>query len=220
MPLMVQSTRLGVLHLRGRAYPAAPFAQNEMRFFQTDTPPTPLANVQLKDNLREQAFRDPLTGLYNRRFLHEVVGLELSRAKRKGSTVALVMIDIDNFKSFNDTYGHAAGDCLIRKVADSLHSSVRSNDVLCRYGGDEFSLVMPEALLKDVVLWAKRRRFAARQLSFEWEGKALAFPTVSLGWPHILRARHWTPFFAKPTPCSTPPKQTAATSSSGNRVWG
>jgi len=183
VPLMVQSTRLGVLHLRGRAYPTAPFAQNEMRLARIVAAEIGLSllNVQLRDSLRQQAFRDPLTGLYNRRFFLETLELELRRAKRKGLTIALVMIDIDNFKSFNDTYGHAAGDSLIRKVAESLHSSVRSNDVLCRYGGDEFCLVMPEASLKEVVLWAKRRRSETKRLSFAWEGRALPFPTVSMG---------------------------------------
>jgi diguanylate cyclase (GGDEF)-like protein len=183
LPLMIQSTRLGVLHLRGPACPGELFAQNEMRLVRSVAAEIglSLANVQLRDSLRHQAFRDPLTGLYNRRFLHETLELELRRAKRKGSSIALVMIDIDSFKLFNDTYGHAAGDSLIRKVAESLQSSVRSNDILCRYGGDEFSLVMPEASIKDVVLWAKRRKSGAKRLGFEWGGRTLPFPTVSLG---------------------------------------
>jgi diguanylate cyclase (GGDEF)-like protein len=183
VPVMIQSTRLGVLHLRGRAFPAEPFAVNEMRLIRmvTATIGLSLANVQLRESLRQQALRDPLTGMYNRRFLHEALELELRRAKRKGWPVGLVMIDIDNFKLFNDTYGHAAGDSLIRKVAESLQSTVRSNDVLCRYGGDEFCLIMPEASPMDIALWAARRRSGAERLSFEWEGKTLPFPTLSLG---------------------------------------
>jgi diguanylate cyclase (GGDEF)-like protein len=181
VPLQVRSTRLGMLHLRGRV--AEPFVQNEMRLIQSVAAQIGLsmANIQLRESLRQQALRDPLTGLYNRRFLHEALELELRRAKRKGWPVGLVMIDIDNFKLFNDTYGHAAGDSLIRKVAESVQSSVRSNDIVCRYGGDEFCLVMPEASLKDVVLWADRRRSASTRLSFEWEGRTLPFPTISLG---------------------------------------
>jgi diguanylate cyclase (GGDEF)-like protein len=91
------------------------------------------------------------------------------------------MIDVDDFKPFNDTYGHAAGDSLLRTVAASLHSSVRSNDVLCRYGGDEFSLVMPEASLENAIKWAGKWRSAAKHLSIEWDGKALPCPTVSMG---------------------------------------
>jgi diguanylate cyclase (GGDEF)-like protein len=169
--------------LRGRAYPAEPFAQNEMRLIRIVAAEIglSLANIQLRESLLQQALRDSLTGLYNRRFLHEALELDLHRAQRKGWPVSLVMIDIDNFKSFNDTYGHAAGDALIRKVAESLAASVRSHDVLCRYGGDEFSLVMPEASLKVVVQWADRWRSAARGASLEWEGKTLPFPTISMG---------------------------------------
>jgi diguanylate cyclase (GGDEF)-like protein len=183
LPLAIQSARLGVLHLRGRTSPSEPFTQNEMRLFRGVGAEIALAlaNSQMRESLRQQAFRDPLTGLYNRRFLHEALELELRQAKRKGWPVGLVMIDIDNFKSFNDTYGHTAGDSLLQNIAESLQSSVRSNDVLCRYGGDEFCLVMPEASLKDVVLWADRRRSAAKSPVFVWEGKTLPVPTVSIG---------------------------------------
>ena len=97
----------------------------------------------MREVLREQAFRDPLTGLYNRRFLREALDLELRRAKRNHLPVALIMLDVDRFKDFNDTYGHAAGDCLLQAMANSLQVSVRSNDVVCRYGNGNHTSSCP-----------------------------------------------------------------------------
>jgi diguanylate cyclase (GGDEF)-like protein len=91
------------------------------------------------------------------------------------------MIDVDDFKPFNDTYGHAAGDSLLRAVGASLQSSIRSNDILCRYGGDEFSLVMPEASQADAIGWSDKWRASTKFMSVEWEGKQLPCPTVSMG---------------------------------------
>jgi diguanylate cyclase (GGDEF)-like protein len=185
VPMMAQSAMLGFVHLQSRIdHPAGePFTEGELRLVQivAEEMALSLANVGLREILRQQAFRDPLTGLYNRRFLQEALDIELRRAKRKRWPVSLVMIDVDDFKRFNDTYGHSAGDSLLKAVATSLQSSVRSNDVLCRYGGDEFSLVMPEASLEDAILWAGKWRASTKSLSAEWEGKELPCPTVSMG---------------------------------------
>ena len=140
-----------------------------------------LANVGLREILRHQAFRDPLTGLYNRRFLHEALNLELRRAVRSGRPVGLVMLDVDRFKKINDAYGHAAGDSLLQAVATLLQSKVRASDVLCRYGGDEFSIVMPETSLEDATRRTDEWRSAVKLLSIEWEGKILAGLTISSG---------------------------------------
>lgn len=100
--------------------------------------------AQLEQELREQAIRDPLTGLYNRRFLVEVLTREIERAKRYGHPLALVMADVDDFKSVNDRYGHQVGDAALRRVAEVLQESVRAGDYVFRYGGEEFVLVFPE----------------------------------------------------------------------------
>lgn len=100
--------------------------------------------AQLEQDLREQAIRDPLTGLYNRRFLVEVLTREIERAKRYGHPLALVMADVDDFKSVNDRYGHLVGDAALRRVAEVLQESVRAGDYVFRYGGEEFVLVFPE----------------------------------------------------------------------------
>ena len=185
VPMMAQSAMLGIVHLQRRTDHGSgePFTPSQLRLVRivAEEIALSLGNTGLREVLRQQAFRDSLTGLYNRRFFQEAVDIELSRAKRKQWPVGLVMIDVDDFKKFNDTYGHAAGDSLLRAVATSLQSSIRANDVLCRYGGDEFALMMPEASLKDAIKWAGRWRSGAMHLDLEWEGKALQRPTVSMG---------------------------------------
>jgi diguanylate cyclase (GGDEF)-like protein len=183
VPMMARSEILGFLHLQSGDPASAPFTPSQLHLIHVVTKEVALslANVGLREVLREQAFRDSLTGLYNRRFLQEALDIELSQARRKQWPVALVMIDVDGFKAFNDTYGHPAGDALLRAMAASLQSSIRSNDVLGRYGGDEFSLVMPEASLQDATKWAEKWRSATNHFNIEWEGKALPWPTVSMG---------------------------------------
>lgn len=98
----------------------------------------------LQAQLREQAIRDPLTGLYNRRFLDEAINRELARAERSGSPLSLVMGDIDNFKAINDSYGHLAGDEVLRVFGEQMKRNSRGSDIICRYGGEEFLLVLPD----------------------------------------------------------------------------
>ena len=103
-----------------------------------------ISKLQLR--LLEQAIRDPLTGLHNRRFLDETLPRELARAKREGYSLALIMIDLDKFKRINDTYGHAAGDQVLKALSEILEKSARGTDVICRYGGEEFLVVLPRML--------------------------------------------------------------------------
>jgi diguanylate cyclase (GGDEF)-like protein/PAS domain S-box-containing protein len=101
--------------------------------------------TSLHSALREQATRDPLTGLFNRRYLDEALQNELVRARREGSDVSLIMIDIDNFKEINDLFGHSGGDQVLQRLAQYLKENTRRTDVACRYGGDEFMILLPEA---------------------------------------------------------------------------
>ncbi len=104
---------------------------------------TALSTIRLREFLKEQSIRDPLTGLYNRRFLEETLERELFRAQRSGHMVAVMMLDIDHFKAFNDNYGHDAGDEVLEALARLFQKSVRREDVVCRYGGEEFTIIMP-----------------------------------------------------------------------------
>jgi len=100
--------------------------------------------LQLRNELREQAIRDPLTGLYNRRFLEECMDHEMARARRTSSSLGVIMLDMNKFKLVNDTHGHAAGDALLREVARVLLGSLRAGDIACRIGGDEFIVLLPD----------------------------------------------------------------------------
>ena len=98
---------------------------------------------QLQKKLQEEAIRDPLTGLFNRRYLEETLGREIARAHRENYHVGFILLDIDHFKKFNDLYGHATGDNVLKAVADLIRSQVRAADIPCRMGGEEFLLVLP-----------------------------------------------------------------------------
>jgi diguanylate cyclase (GGDEF)-like protein len=104
-----------------------------------------LVNSDLRDRLHQQSIRDPLTSLFNRRFMEETLDKEISRAMRSGQPLGIIMMDIDYLKRFNDTYGHEAGDMMLRALGSFLQQNVRKGDVACRFGGDEFVLIMPGA---------------------------------------------------------------------------
>ncbi len=131
--------------------------------------------------MREQAITDPLTGLYNRRSLWDFLERECLRARRSGAKIAAVMIDVDRFKRINDTHGHEAGDRVLTELAALLRKSVRSADLACRYGGEEFVLILPEASTALVQQRAEEIRAAVKQLPILFRGKSLAPVTVSLG---------------------------------------
>jgi diguanylate cyclase (GGDEF)-like protein len=137
--------------------------------------------------LREQAVTDPLTGLYNRRYLWEFLRREWVRAKRKDESLAVIMIDLDHFKRINDAHGHQAGDFVLVAVAGLLRNQIRSSDIVCRYGGEEFALVLPEASLENVRLRAEHIRAAIGRLNLRHQGVPLGRITASLGvalFPH------------------------------------
>ncbi|MHB8680921.1 MAG: GGDEF domain-containing protein [Acidimicrobiales bacterium] len=108
-----------------------------------------IASLQLRDTLRNQSIRDPLTGLFNRRYMEESLERELHRASRHGTPVSILMIDVDHFKDFNDSFGHDAGDRALARVAESFLTELRGEDIACRYGGEEFLLVLPGASPED-----------------------------------------------------------------------
>jgi diguanylate cyclase (GGDEF)-like protein len=100
--------------------------------------------LDLEQSLRAQAIRDPLTGLYNRRYMEETLHREISRAIRKGTDLGVILVDIDHFKQINDTYGHQAGDQVLRVVGQFMLDSFRLADIVCRFGGEEFVVILPE----------------------------------------------------------------------------
>jgi diguanylate cyclase (GGDEF)-like protein/PAS domain S-box-containing protein len=131
--------------------------------------------------LREQSVRDHLTGLFNRRYMEETLERELLRAARKQLSLGIIMLDLDHLKRFNDTYGHAAGDLILRELGSLLLRQVRGEDVACRYGGDEFILILPDASREVTRERAERICEYAEQFHLQIEGQILPAVTLSLG---------------------------------------
>jgi len=133
-----------------------------------------------EEQLREQATHDALTGLHNRRYLEESLGQELLRAERAGRCVSLIMVDIDHFKRVNDTYGHLAGDEVLRGLGAVLKPLARASDTFCRYGGEEFVLLLPEMAESDAIARAEHIRGAVERSLLTRDGTGISV-TVSLG---------------------------------------
>lgn len=137
--------------------------------------------AQALHELREQASTDALTGLYNRRHFREVLQRELARAKRNSTSIALVMIDLDYFKKINDTYGHGAGDLVLREMGALLKENLRAGDTACRFGGEEFALILPESGGEGARLKAETLRRAVSELDLAYDGRELGRLTASFG---------------------------------------
>jgi diguanylate cyclase (GGDEF)-like protein len=140
-----------------------------------------LGNLKLKESLKNQSICDPLTGLFNRRYMEESLEREFSRANRSKTTVAIIMMDIDHFKRFNDTFGHQAGDTLLRSLGDLLKRNTRGQDIACRYGGEEFAIVLSDSNLAGALQRAGILRQQVKQLSVEYAGQLLGAVSVSIG---------------------------------------
>jgi diguanylate cyclase (GGDEF)-like protein len=141
----------------------------------------------------QASMRDPLTGLYNRRYLDETIGRELPRARRLGESVGVIALDIDHFKRLNDTFGHDAGDFVLRTLGEQLRSATRDSDIACRFGGEEFGIILPGASLAAAHARADALRMTIARMRLEFGGKPLGPLTVSAGVacmpPH---AQDWT----------------------------
>jgi diguanylate cyclase (GGDEF)-like protein len=131
--------------------------------------------------LQQQAIRDSLTGLFNRRYMDETLEREMQRAERHQHPIGIIMLDIDHFKRFNDIYGHHAGDLLLQAVGRFLRTHTRGEDIACRYGGEEFILVLPEASLEETRRRAEHIRTAMKHIFVEYSGQMLGGNTISLG---------------------------------------
>ena len=135
-----------------------------------------LSNLTLMDTLREQAIHDSLTGLFNRRYMEETLKRELSRAARKNVPLGIIMLDLDHFKQFNDTFGHSAGDALLRELGVFFQSHIRGEDIACRQGGEEFMLILPEASLDNTRKRAEHLGEEVKHLNVQYRGQSLGAP--------------------------------------------
>lgn len=140
-----------------------------------------LVSLKLREALRNRSVRDPLTGLFNRRYLEETLVRELSSSNRAGKNLGVIMLDIDHFKTYNDTHGHDAGDFVLVTIAELVRSKLRSGDVPCRYGGEELLLIMPGTVKEIASKRAETLRQAIESHHFVYKGKNLTGVTVSMG---------------------------------------
>jgi diguanylate cyclase (GGDEF)-like protein len=182
VPLEAQGETLGLLTLLPgagcSAHPAAQSTLNESKrslaVALAQSVGLGVGNLRMRERLESQSVRDSLTGLFNRRYLEESLDRELARAKRNRLPLGLIMIDLDRFKGYNDRLGHPAGDELLRKIAALLKHGVRAGDIACRYGGDEFAIILPGAALEttriraeDLVESVKRSNAGAGKTALE-----------------------------------------------------
>jgi diguanylate cyclase (GGDEF)-like protein len=180
VPLAANGELLGVLHLRIDQ----PNEENTLldlagRF--SEAVALALANLRLRETLRWQSIRDPLTGLFNRRYLEASFEREVKRSDRQGRPIGVIMLDLDHFKHFNDANGHDDGDAFLRELGNLLGTSVRADDIACRFGGEEFILVLPEAPLEATRRRAEELREAIARLRVQHRGRQLPTVTASLG---------------------------------------
>jgi len=188
LPLTVQGETLGVLSLIDNAVMKGkhPPGLKQLAVTISETIKLSLSNLNLRDELRQQAILDPLTGLFNRRYLDETLPRELLMAKRRNAPLCVVMLDIDGFKQFNDSFGHGPGDAVLRDFADILREHLRKSDISCRYGGDEFVLILPDSSITDTQERMEQIRTLLKEYKLNHFGKqTLKMVSLSAGIAHM-----------------------------------
>jgi diguanylate cyclase (GGDEF)-like protein/PAS domain S-box-containing protein len=190
VPLMAQGEAMGILHIefqadlefvRAEDWEEFKKSSQELAGAVAEHVALALANLQLREALRIQSIRDPLTGLFNRRYMEESLEREILRASRNNQTIGVLLLDIDHFKRYNDTFGHEAGDTVLREVGRLLQRHVRGEDIACRLGGEEFVLMLPGVPLAVAGERAELLREAIRGLTVSFHGQTLGTTTVSIG---------------------------------------
>lgn len=184
IPLVAQGDIVGMLYLEFSADGedgARPATLQRDALVVAENIALTLANLRLRETLRNQSIRDPLTDLFNRRYLEETMELDLARSARDEAPHACIMVDIDHFKRFNDTFGHQAGDAVLGRVGRILAAHVRKGDIACRYGGEEFTLLLRGAGVKDAVVRAERIREAVKNTTVTHQGMTMGPVTLSCG---------------------------------------
>jgi len=179
-PVIIEDEPFALLHYYYQSAQISAYQLNLARI-AADTVKLALANLRMKEKLREDSIRDSLTGLFNRRYMIETLNLEIAQAERTGRPLAVIMADIDNYKNINDRFGHAVGDHVLFGVSRVLQENIRRGDIACRYGGDEFVLVMPGVSLEVGMTRAESIRAKIEHLDFSFVTGDSGRISVSLG---------------------------------------
>lgn len=193
VPMLADGETLGVFHLRSAPRPdadgwlgdqasgALTEEQRQRALAATERLAPALANLRLRETLRNQSIRDPLTGLFNRRYMEESLARELNRAARHQSPVSVVMLDLDGFKRLNDVFGHDVGDGLLCAFGGLLATHLRAEDIVCRYGGEEFALILPGATSDGAVTRAEELRIECADVTVDNHGGGRVSTSFSAG---------------------------------------
>ena len=183
VPLNSHGETLGFIHLRATTEAARDFLEAKLPLIHTVSEYLGLAlgNFRLQQTLRHQSVRDGLTGLFNRRYLEESISREVARVAREGTQLGIIMFDLDHFKRVNDTYGHDMGDAVLRQLGGLLLEHVRDEDIVCRYGGEEFTLILPGASLETSRERAEQLRYLVAAMTVRWSGQIIGNLSISLG---------------------------------------
>ncbi|CZH32978.1 diguanylate cyclase [Legionella pneumophila] len=179
VPLMAQNDIYGLLYLEV----GLKFDENQQLLITAFAELTALAlaNVRLRENLRYQSIRDPLTGLYNRRYLEDFLFKQLHQAERTKASFAILMLDLDHFKKINDTFGHDAGDLVLKELGQILNSDIRLGDIAARYGGEEFVLLLYDIDAQAAKMKAENLRSAISNLQVKYGAQPVGQITASIG---------------------------------------
>jgi diguanylate cyclase (GGDEF)-like protein/PAS domain S-box-containing protein len=183
LPLTVQGETLGVLSLMDNTLQKGRHQLGLKQLAETvgETIKLSLSNLKLREELRQQAIHDPLTELYNRRYLEETLARDLYLVQRRKAPLCVVMLDLDGFKQFNDSFGHGAGDAVLRGFGHALRDHLRKSDISCRYGGDEFVLVLPDSSIADTQERLEQIRLFLNEFPVHYGERTLRMVTVSAG---------------------------------------
>lgn len=182
LPMVAQGDALGVLRLQCKfGGSCMDESKRQLAVTVAEHMTLALANLFLRETLHHQSIRDALTGLYNRRYLEEALEREIYRAVRHQHPLGIIMLDVDHFKQFNDEFGHDAGDALLREMGTFLKTKIRQTDIACRYGGEEFLVILPETPLAAALQKAEYLREKFKCLNIMHQGQLLRRATISLG---------------------------------------
>ncbi|EDZ92595.1 MULTISPECIES: sensor domain-containing diguanylate cyclase [Limnospira] len=181
IPMAAQGETIGLLHLSSPEGAKLTQSKQELGTTVAKQVALSLANLKLRESLQHQSIRDPLTNLFNRRYMETCLERELRRAQLGGLPLGILMLDLDRFKQFNDTFGHDAGDTVLREIGLFLQKQIRGSDIACRYGGEEITLILPDTPLDVCRSRAEQIREGVKHLNIQHRGQSLGVVSFSIG---------------------------------------